>query len=473
MKKAKLITSFVAIVALGLGLTLTNVGCGSNGPKADISSAVNPQDEISRLETDIKNAQSEDIDVLAFKDYDKSVKYLEEAKSDLAKKQKQEEIIDDLRYSRGYLDSARATAASRRTKAIGVLEARQAAIKAGVTRHPELQAQWTKNDRNLIDKADDLGKTKTETLALIQNRYVDLERQATNLTELGVAKAQVNSAERDGAAKKAPRSLKAAQLDLANAESVISTNVRNPAAYQAAVVKANASARMLNDVMNAIKANGPKTISEATAISMVNQNRQITDLKNDLSEQKTETASAESEARAKEIELQNKDQALRSAEKSIAVQQAIEKARTEFSAQEAEAYQQGSSLVIRLKTVSFPSGRADLPPRALPVLSKVADVAKDLGPSKIRVEGHTDSVGGESVNRELSEKRANAVATYLRTNGFENADIRAEGFGLSKPLASNKSQAGRAQNRRVDIVITPESAAKAPVSEKSGQTSEE
>lgn len=456
MKQKNQSRLLMTTLALAAGLTFS--ACASKAPQGEIASNANPQDEIARLDTDLRNAKDQDVDVLDFKNFDKSVKYLEEAKQDLAKNKKQEEILNDVRFGRESLNAAKGQAEYRRTKAPTLLEARQAALKAGVMSHPELQTEWTKTDREVIAHSEDLSKVKIDDLSKIQSQYVELERKSVIATELGDARSQINGAEKDGAKKKAPQSFKTAQIDNQNAESVISTNVRNPAGYKEAATKANASARMLTDVMNTIKQSGAKNLPEATAISMVMQNRQIADLKNDLSTQKTETATAESQARAKEMELSSKNKELKTAEKTVAVQQALEKARKEFSAEEAEAYQQGSDLVIRLKTMSFPSGRADLPPKALPVLAKVSDVAKELGAAKIRVEGHTDSIGGEQKNKELSEKRAESVATYLKTTGLAGADVTAEGFGLSKPLASNKSQAGRAQNRRVDIIITPEKA---------------
>jgi outer membrane protein OmpA-like peptidoglycan-associated protein len=72
---------------------------------------------------------------------------------------------------------------------------------------------------------------------------------------------------------------------------------------------------------------------------------------------------------------------------------------------------------------------------------------------KIRISGHTDNVGSDSFNQELSVKRANAVANYLITNGVLQNRIEHEGFGSSKPISSNKTKAGRLRNRRVEFVL--------------------
>ena len=109
--------------------------------------------------------------------------------------------------------------------------------------------------------------------------------------------------------------------------------------------------------------------------------------------------------------------------------------------------------------MNFASGRADLPAASLPLLGKVAEVAKSLKASEIKVEGHTDSVGNADLNKSLSEQRAGAVASYLKTNGFQATDVQAQGYGFEKPIATNKSKEGRAQNRRVDVIITPEKTA--------------
>lgn len=453
----------IAISSLALIASLIVSGCASKGNKADISSSANPRDEISKLEVEMREAQSLDVDVLAFSDFDKSIKYLEEAKSDLASGQKQEEIIDDLRYSRGYLVSAVKKSDGRRSRATALLDARQMAMKAGASTQSELMSEWKKVDKEIIENAEDLSKVDTEELTELQNRYVNLERKAVILTELGDAYARINGAKNDKAEKRAPKTLKTAELNTSNAESLISTNVRNQAGYTAAVAKANTSAKLLTDVMERIKTSATKNLAEDSALTMVMQNRQISDLKDDVTIQQSETEMAKADARSKNQELQAKDQqlnrsarALDASQAVIGVQQALEKARSGFSQNEAEAYQQGENLVIRLKTMSFASGTSDLPPEALPILAKVADVARDLGAAKIRVEGHTDSTGDRSRNQALSESRAKAVASYFKLNGFEEADISAEGFGLSKPLGTNKSAAGRAQNRRVDVVITPQ-----------------
>jgi outer membrane protein OmpA-like peptidoglycan-associated protein len=105
--------------------------------------------------------------------------------------------------------------------------------------------------------------------------------------------------------------------------------------------------------------------------------------------------------------------------------------------------------------VLFASSKDALLPTAQEKLGQVAEALKNQGEHKIVVEGHTDSQGSESSNQALSERRAQAVVSYLVSRGVAAEQIRAQGFGLSRPIADNKTQEGRANNRRVEIVIQP------------------
>jgi OmpA-OmpF porin, OOP family len=92
----------------------------------------------------------------------------------------------------------------------------------------------------------------------------------------------------------------------------------------------------------------------------------------------------------------------------------------------------------------------------MPILARVRDVAQELGPKNLRIEGHTDSMGSDSVNKTLSQSRAQTIADYFSRNGIDRAILETEGLSFSKPLATNKTKEGRAQNRRVDVIITPD-----------------
>lgn len=141
----------------------------------------------------------------------------------------------------------------------------------------------------------------------------------------------------------------------------------------------------------------------------------------------------------------------------IKAQSAQAEARSLLEKQKDAEDKQGDALLIRLKGLEFPTAQATLKGSNFSLLGKVQNVIHSFGNSSITVEGHTDSVGGVDSNLKLSTQRAEAVKDYLSTNlGDAQASIKAVGYGYQKPLASNKTASGRAQNRRVDIVIEPE-----------------
>lgn len=80
--------------------------------------------------------------------------------------------------------------------------------------------------------------------------------------------------------------------------------------------------------------------------------------------------------------------------------------------------------------------------------------ASNVSPDRISIVGHTDSIGSDKYNQDLSERRANSVASYLTSNSMNRNVINVSGKGESQPVASNRSKDGRAQNRRVDISVS-------------------
>jgi outer membrane protein OmpA-like peptidoglycan-associated protein len=112
-------------------------------------------------------------------------------------------------------------------------------------------------------------------------------------------------------------------------------------------------------------------------------------------------------------------------------------------------------MVITLSgSVLFPSGGDTLSPSAQQSLDQVAEALKEQSPEgPIVIEGHTDSRGSAETNEQLSQKRAQAVASYLATRGIDGSRIQVVGRGENQPVASNDTTDGRASNRRVEIVL--------------------
>ena len=107
--------------------------------------------------------------------------------------------------------------------------------------------------------------------------------------------------------------------------------------------------------------------------------------------------------------------------------------------------------------IVFDSGKSDIKPEYKGEVAKIADLAKQYSNAFITIEGHTDSAGNPAKNKALSKARANAVMSMLVSDyGIDASRLTAIGYGSSKPVASNKTAAGKAQNRRVIAVLTGE-----------------
>lgn len=111
----------------------------------------------------------------------------------------------------------------------------------------------------------------------------------------------------------------------------------------------------------------------------------------------------------------------------------------------------GSSIVLR--NILFASGSADLLPESNAELDRLVTELKNMESVKIEISGHTDNLGSPETNRILSESRAKAVVEYLSTKGIDKARLKYVGVGDKKPIASNETEEGRKQNRRVEFVV--------------------
>jgi outer membrane protein OmpA-like peptidoglycan-associated protein len=106
-------------------------------------------------------------------------------------------------------------------------------------------------------------------------------------------------------------------------------------------------------------------------------------------------------------------------------------------------------------SVSFASDSSSIAPSLQPTLDKIAGTLQEYPATTITVVGHTDNLGDPHYNMNLSERRASAVADYLVQRGIDSRRITVQPRGESAPIADNATEAGRAQNRRVEMLIRP------------------
>ncbi len=120
----------------------------------------------------------------------------------------------------------------------------------------------------------------------------------------------------------------------------------------------------------------------------------------------------------------------------------------------------GDNITLNMPgNITFKSDSAELDPSFYKVLNSVNVVVKKYNKTVVEVAGHTDSTGAADYNQKLSERRANSVAQYLETQGLANNRVVIVGAGESKPVADNATPEGRQANRRVELTLTPLTAA--------------
>ncbi len=115
----------------------------------------------------------------------------------------------------------------------------------------------------------------------------------------------------------------------------------------------------------------------------------------------------------------------------------------------------GALNLVMPGNITFATDSSNIAPQFTGTLSDVAGVLKQYDKTTIVVEGHTDSTGAASYNQNLSVQRASSVANYLSSMGVASNRLQVMGMGESQPIASNDTEAGKAQNRRVEIRIMP------------------
>jgi len=132
------------------------------------------------------------------------------------------------------------------------------------------------------------------------------------------------------------------------------------------------------------------------------------------------------------------------------------KLRQQMAGTGVDVVRKGDNITLDMPgNLTFGFDSADVNATFYPVLNKVAQTLREYDKTVIEVAGHTDSTGSDSYNQTLSERRASNVAAYLSGQGVPGARMVTVGAGEAHPVASNDTEEGRAQNRRVEITIVP------------------
>ena len=258
--------------------------------------------------------------------------------------------------------------------------------------------------------------------------------------ELVDARAAYQAASKGPASQQAPAELHVAKQSLDQAERAFNDDGDSPQTKDYAYIAirksqlAEASARAL--IAQKDKEMAEREASNLTADQLRTAQKELSSAKQNLEKTQDQLAA---EKAAREAAEKKAAQAMADLQKIAAVKQ------------------ESRGMVITLSgSVLFASNESTLLPAAMLKLNEVADALIKGNPdSNITVEGHTDSQGQRQYNMELAQKRANAVRDQLVARGVATDRIKAVGIGPDRPVADNKTAEGRANNRRVEIIVEP------------------
>ena len=426
-----------------IALILTFTACSSKPEIKEFPKSADVKQEITNLELAIENSKDKGYNLLAPDSYKAARDSLSYSKFLEKDGKSKEKVLKEVALGNAYLDRAKKNSEENKTRLEDILAARQTAIDAKAdVMFPERLSILDKNlkeETTKLDKGKD-DKLKEKRSDLIAG-YLDLELATIKRYYLGESKSLIDDSIKNGARELAPKTLSVTNNKYKEVDLYITQNRHNTTQIENLAAGVLAEATNLARTTSAARGLSAAT-PEETALRIRAEQERLNKTQDEL------------------IEEQRNAQALAEKNAELAKEQRLnevyEKAREKFSKEEAEVYKQGSNLVIRLRALEFPKSQAVLKGEDFALLKKVEDVIESFEKSTVTVEGHTDSTGDQKLNQNLSEKRADAVIKYLEVSTQGSVlEFDSKGLGDDKPLASNKTAEGRAQNRRVDVIIEP------------------
>jgi outer membrane protein OmpA-like peptidoglycan-associated protein len=290
------------------------------------------------------------------------------------------------------------------------------------------------NKKSEITAAREAVQT-AEDARIITVKKIDAERQASELQASADAEARSKAQ-----ADEATRQKKRAETEAAEAKAQTAQNqVTSDAAAAQARAASDAAAAQARAASDAATAKAQAEAAQTQAASGAALAK---------AQAETEAAKAKAQAEAEQAQLaaqraENDKAALRArlAQQLNSVLQTRDSAR---------------GLIVNMSDVLFDTAKYTLKPGAREKLSKVAGILLAYPGLNIEVDGHTDNVGGDEYNQNLSEQRAGSVRDYLVAQGVATNSVTAKGFGKTQPVATNDTAEGRQINRRVELVVSGE-----------------
>ncbi len=282
---------------------------------------------------------------------------------------------------------------------------------------------------------------------ILSQRQADIIRRQNEIEQFR-AERQADVARRADIQRRHETAVASAMQTRAQAEQQAQVMKQQLEAAQAAAQQAAQAAQSAQQQAQTAQQQAQSTQAQMQTMQQQTQ-QQLATVQEQAQKQQAEAEKAREDARVAQAELERTRQQL--AKRDAEARQREMEAEL---ARIAQTKRESRGLVVTLPGIFFDTGKSALKPGAKSTLSKIATQLKSSDNLKISVEGHTDSVGSAEKNTALSEKRAEAVRDHLVSSGIPSDRITSSGKGQAEPVATNKTAAGRQQNRRVELIIT-------------------
>jgi OOP family OmpA-OmpF porin len=459
MKSAQTVLKSLALVSV-LGL----YACASAVRSVDLPAGTDPQPVMKETEARLNQDRTKQYDQLSPDHFVSAQEALTDAHKKSEKGEPSEKILRDLGQAMAQLRIVEENG-EKSSPALATVLAARAAAKT-VKADSGIPAEFKSVDKDLQSFGEDIESQNfhpnATQISKLEGHYLNLELLAIKNNNLGGARSLIEKAAKNEASDKAPATYGAAQVQFDSAARTIEANRHNPETYQPAVVLAVKTAQKLDQVMNTIETS---KASETAAVQIYDQKEQLAANQTSLQDASTKAQAAQKDADTHALAAQAQSQtdnlniqALQGQNQQYADREAQEQkfalVKSEFNPSEADVVRDGNKIIIRLKTMKFSTSRFELTSTSLDTLQKVKKMIATVPVAMVTVEGHTDSIGTKQKNMDLSQKRADAVKRYfVAEKSIPEAQVEAKGYGYEKPLTTNKTEEGRATNRRVDVVI--------------------
>jgi OOP family OmpA-OmpF porin len=483
-------------LVLVIGFLWLVTGCAGDQQRLTPDEITSKFEVIAKLKKELTAAEENGIDIFAPEGFHETKRLYNEA-IQMAVEGKGDQPVHFANKGLNALAKAKNDAKRAQEIMWEVLDVRQRARNAGA---PELFIKEYKAtekklaEANRLIEGGSIAKAKDLQHSLI-NSYNEMEIEALKKGVVSLAKASVQQAKAKGADNYAPVTYRKAETELNMAISILETD-------RTQTEKANAHAKLATKMAN--------RATEITELAKMFRQRkysmedivlwyqkQLYEINKPLSsgldfdrpnhivvrslhdtiaarvESQKDSARiiGEKQKRIHELEAGLKDlhdkyehklsdQAKRQMETDLIKQKTDERFRqiqSLFTPQEAEVYRKGDNVLIKAQGFYFPPGEAEIKTINFTLMNKLITAIREFPGSKIEVSGHTDATGSEEMNLLLSKDRAKNVADFLINVGHvKRMDITVNGYGETRPIASNDTEDGRAQNRRIELLIVNE-----------------